>query len=92
MTGTRDLTAIVKLLGSPVRAEISLIIDAPAARAACITDDLEVSILIGTPKPLTFSITLITLSISSETLIGFEPGLVDSPPISIISAPSSIKE
>ena len=91
-TGTLYCAARDRLFGSPVSAVISLIIDAPAESAASITLGFDVSMLIGTPNPLIPSITAATLSISSDVFIDLEPGLVDSPPISIISTPSAIKE
>ena len=65
-----------------------IIIDAPTSRALLATTDFVVSIDIQTSDFFLIpSITGITLEISSSKLTGFENGLVDSPPISIISAP-----
>ena len=70
---------------------MSLTMDAPAMIAASITDDFLVSMLIGTPNPTTSFITGITRSISSLAVTGTAPGLLDSPPISIMSAPAAIR-
>ena len=58
---------------------------------AFITSSFVVSIEIGMSECFLISFTSgTTLFISSSTETGVKPGLVDSPPISIMSAPSSI--
>src|SRR5437879_3436130 len=71
-----------------VSASTSLIIDAPAASAAFITPGLRVSTETGISSEMA-SRTGITLRISSPSETGADPGRVDSPPMSIRSAPSS---
>ena len=64
--------------------------EAPASTAFLATSAFCVSIEIGMSEILlTNSIAGITRSNSSSALTGLDPGLVDSPPISIISAPSA---
>ena len=70
---------------------ISFIRSAPALHALSATDDLVVSI------EITVSVFFLNLSITDKTLVnssssdtGSENGLVDSPPISIMSAPLAI--
>ena len=78
--------------GSSVKAEISLRSVAPALKAAFITAAFRVSTDRGTALRFrTASINGITRSSSSASQIYEEPGRVDSPPISIISAPSASK-
>src|SRR5699024_4633174 len=70
--------------------QISLINSTPASIAASAVAALYVSIDSGIfTACFTASITGITLFISSSALIGSWSGRVDSPPISIMSAPSS---
>ena len=76
--------------GTCITAPISLMRDAPEWIAASATSGLQVSTEIGmgnrgTSRSRTGSIRLN----SSAGAIGFDPGRVDSPPMSIISAPSS---
>ena len=71
--------------------QISLTRSAPAWIALSATLLLKVSTEMGMSKRfLTASITGKTLWASSSALTGVCPGRVDSPPISIISAPSAI--
>ncbi|MDC4227963.1 MAG: hypothetical protein MPW15_27965 [Candidatus Manganitrophus sp.] len=68
----------------------SLIIEAPASIARRATSDLVVSIEIGGIASCfaSRSTTGTTRRISSSTETGVAPGRVDSPPMSIRSAPS----
>ncbi len=69
---------------------MSLMIFAPESRAACATSDLVVSIEIKIPvRFLNAVMTGMTRLISSSAEMDSEPGLVLSPPISIMSEPSS---
>src|SRR6267143_314064 len=78
-----------KIFLSPRPAVTSLMIDAPASSAALATSDFEVSIEMGMSiLARSFSITGIARFNSSFTEIGSAPGRVDSPPTSILSAPS----
>ena len=63
---------------------------APAAIAAFATSDLVVSTLITAPSLTNSVITGMTRFNSSSSLTRSAPGLVDSPPTSIMSAPSAI--
>ena len=75
---------------SPVSALMSLIISAPASSAFCATCDLVVSTDTGIFRlPDKLSTTGTILAISCRAVTGDAPGLDDSPPISIMSAPSS---
>ena len=88
-TSARNETAI-STAPSARSALTSLMILAPASKAFCITSGFDVSIEIGTLiLPLKASITGITRFNSFSTLTSGAPGRVDSPPISIIPAPSS---
>ena len=79
------------IAGSNLNELISFIIAAPSCRACLATSDFVVSTDMAAPLLLATSFTTgITLLISSSRETGLEPGLDDSPPISIISAPSSI--
>ena len=69
---------------------MSLIIVAPAFIVARITSGLEVSTEIGIPLFSRACTTGRTRRNSSSTPTGALPGRVDSPPISRMSAPSSI--
>src|SRR5262245_15247785 len=65
-------------------------ISAPASSAARAATFFVVSTEIGIrSRPRNAPITGITRSISSSALTGFDPGLVDSPPTSRMSAPSA---
>ncbi len=77
------------ILLSKVRPLISFIMEAPHLRASSATSDFVVSteIFISISRNI-FSTTGHTLSISSCAATGNEPGRVDSPPTSIIPAPS----
>ena len=73
------------------KAHTSLMISAPALAAADMICGLLVSIESGISENLRIaSISGIVRRISSSIVTGTAPGLVDSPPISRISAPSSI--
>src|SRR4051812_10870731 len=69
------------------RAWISLIIEAPAASAAFITAGRRVST--DTHRSAIFSSTGSTRRSSSSSETGADPGRVDSPPMSMMCAPSS---
>src|SRR5688572_9965851 len=70
---------------------MSLTIEAPASSAARATSDFVVSTESGVlTRFASASITGTTRAISSSTETGSPPGRVDSPPISMISAPSEI--
>ena len=79
------------ILESKVNELISFTILAPFCNASLATFDFDVSIEINDSgfNLMISSITGITLLISSSSLIGSAPGLVDSPPTSRISAPLS---
>ena len=86
--GQSNFKATFTIAGSVSIALISLINDAPDSSAARATFDFVVSIDIHTSEFFLIpSITGITLEISSSKDTGSENGLVDSPPISIMSAP-----
>ena len=77
------------IFSSPRPAVTSLIMDAPASSATAATSDFEVSIEIGTSiLARNSSTTGITRFNSSFSDTGSAPGRVDSPPTSIMSAPS----
>ena len=79
------------IFGSYFNPQISLTRSAPAWIELSATLLLKVSTETGMSKCfLTASITGRTLCASSSALTGVWPGRVDSPPISIISAPSAI--
>src|SRR5947207_6949494 len=83
------LAASGNIFSSPRPAVTSLMIDAPASSAALATSDLDVSI--ETEMSIlarSSSITGSTRFYSSFADTGFAPGRVDSPPMSIMSAPS----
>src|SRR5262245_50663919 len=84
------LLATASMAPGACRASMSLIIDAPALRAACITSGRLVSTETGLPRPFTTSSTGRILSISCWTDTGRAPGREDSPPTSMMSAPSSM--
>src|SRR3954470_24377993 len=77
------------IAGSKRKAATSLTIVAPASSARFATSALVVSIEMRTPSPASVSITGMTRATSSETLTGWAPGRVDSPPMSRIWAPST---
>ena len=81
-----------KILLSNEKLLISLMISAPFSTAHFATEDLVVSIEIKMSElySLIFFKTGITLSNSISAVIGNDPGLVDSPPMSRMSAPSAI--
>ncbi len=92
---------LIKTIGTPFSAarsasagsfcspQMSFIILAPAFRVCRATSTLYVSILTGTDTSLaSFSTTGTTRRSSSSTETGVEPGRVDSPPMSMMSAPS----
>ncbi len=82
--------AINNFDSSELKALTSLIKSTPNLIDSCITSTLEVSIDIGKLNSfLANSITGNTRSNSSSNNTGVEFGLVDSPPISTISTPSS---
>ncbi len=88
-TGTAKLAAVCSALGAR-RAKTSLMMDAPPATASRMTAGLLVSMEIGTSTSRrTDSMTGMTRSSSAATLTGNAPGRVDSPPMSMMSAPSS---
>jgi hypothetical protein len=75
---------------SPRPPVTSFTIEAPARMAARATLPFEVSIEIGTSIfARNFSITGITRRSSSSAAIASAPGRVDSPPMSMMSAPSA---
>src|SRR3954466_1205342 len=74
---------------SACKASMSLIIEAPALSAACITSGRLVSTERGFSSCLRPSSTGRILSNSSDGDTGRAPGREDSPPISMMSAPSS---
>ncbi|MNM17946.1 hypothetical protein D3C81_282280 [compost metagenome] len=89
-TGTSASAAAARAPGSS-RALTSLMRWAPAAQPALITAALEVSREIITSSSCTIrSTTGMTLSSSSCSLTSGAPGRVDSPPMSMRVAPSSI--
>ena len=74
-------------------AEMSFRMSAPASNAAFITSYFRVSTLIGMSDSFRIaSITGTTRLISSSASTYSLPGLVDSPPMSSISAPSEISD
>src|SRR6266853_4187829 len=78
------------IFSSPRPAVTSLMMDAPASRATLATSGFEVSIEMEILIPAqSFLITGTTRCNSSFTETGSEPGRVDSPPTSIMSAPSN---
>ncbi len=88
-TGTPYSEATVARSASSRKAPTSLMIEAPASRARRATAALVVSMDIGIEIRLArASITGTTRRISSSTDTESENGRVDSPPISMISAPS----
>src|SRR4051812_25127932 len=74
-----------------IKASMSLIIDAPALRASCMTSGRFVSTDIGLSTPFNASRTGMIRSNSCAAETGRAPGREDSPPTSMMSAPSSIK-
>ena len=80
--------AIFKEHVSWVKAEISLIILAPLSNAVLITLERRVSIETTEPSSAKAFTTGRTRLISSSRDMGTDPGRVDSPPTSMISAPS----
>src|ERR1700687_2989803 len=78
--------------GSSDIPDTSLTIDAPSARAALATSDFSVSMEIATSlqRERIARIAGSTRLSSSRTGTSLAPGLVDSPPTSIASAPSEI--
>jgi hypothetical protein len=90
MTGVLNLEITSGISGSKDRLLISFTIAAPASSARVATFDLEVSIDSGTEiLSARVSMTGIVRLSSSSMETGSEPGLVDSQPMSMISAPSS---
>src|SRR5437870_11175319 len=84
------LAASDNIFSSPRPAVTLLTICAPASRAAVATSDFEVSIEMEILiLARSFSITGTTRCNSSFTETGSAPGRVDSPPTSIMSAPSN---
>ena len=84
------LAASDNIFSSPRPALTSLMMDAPASRAALATSGFEVSIEMEILiLARSFSITGTTRCNSSFTETGSAPGRVDSPPTSIMSAPSN---
>ena len=90
MYGTFNAAAVCSIKGSANPPLTSLIIDAPAFIAALAVLARIVSILIFTPCFANSVITGIVLAISSASLTRSAPGLVDSPPISMMSTSSAI--
>jgi len=79
------------MLGSKRRALMSFMIAAPWAIAACATADFVVSTeIIASLLRDICSTTGMTRANSSSTLTERAPGRLDSPPMSMMSAPSSI--
>jgi hypothetical protein len=78
------------ICSSPRPPVISFTIEAPASIAARATSAFDVSIEMGTSSfGRNFSITGITRRSSSSAVTGSEPGRVDSPPMSMMCAPSA---
>mmetsp|Transcript_21716 Transcript_21716/g.47343 ORF Transcript_21716/g.47343 Transcript_21716/m.47343 type:complete len:204 (-) Transcript_21716:981-1592(-) len=88
--GTRNLATVANISGSYVPPETSLTMSAPASIAAFATAAFRVSIEMGISDicARTFSITGTVLCSSSCIATSLAPGRVDSPPISMMSAPS----
>ena len=82
-----NLETTSEAAGSSVKALISLTIFAPASKAASITFELQVSTEIVIPFFAKVLMTGITRFICSLIETGLDPGRLDSPPISNISAP-----
>ncbi len=75
--------------GSRCRPQMSLMAQAPSRAASRATAALAVSIEIGASRSASASSTGTTRRSSSSPETGRWPGLVDSPPMSMIDAPSS---
>ncbi len=91
ITGTPASAASEGISESNRRPLISLIMEAPALSARRATSARYVSMETGTPaSPAIASITGTTRRISSSSVTGSEPGRVDIPPTSMISAPSAV--
>ena len=89
--GSPEPAITAAISSSYLRPHISLIRSAPEVIAADATLLLYVSTETGISNSfLILSMTGQTLSISSSSLIIVYPGLADSPPISMMCAPSSI--
>ena len=89
--GTRKRATVGSMLASASPAETSFTMSAPASTAAAATAALRVSTEIATASARCSRIaamTGMTRSISSHAGTAGAPGLVDSPPTSITSAPS----
>ncbi len=83
--------AISSVIPGALSPYTSFMMSAPAPIAACATSGFMVSTLIGTSAELTSSRStgsMRPISVVADT--GVKPGLVDSPPMSMMSAPSSI--
>ncbi len=93
ITTPAPLRAITPAMrGSKLNPLMSLMMSAPAASAASATSAFQVSTESGQSKFCrSAAITGSTRSISSAAETGSEPGRVDSPPTSRMSAPSSIR-
>ena len=77
-------------MGSYPKPLMSFTIEAPAASASPATAALYVSMEMGAAnRPLSRAMTGSTLASSSASATGSAPGLVDSPPMSMMSAPSA---
>lgn len=88
ITGHLCFAMIFAIFGSPLSAVTSFTMFAPACKACSATSDLYVSIEIGIFVNFRSSFIIgITLFNSSSNETSFEPGPVDSPPTSIMSAP-----
>lgn len=86
-----ELAHVASIAGSAVRPETSLMIFAPALRAAAATQDFCVSMEMR-PSQVSRSDWMrgMVLSISVAAGTGLAPGRVDSPPISMMDAPWAI--
>ena len=80
------------IAGSKVRPETSLIISAPSLSIASATRELEVSIDTGMDGAISLQSSNAGLILSSWVpgLTPSAPGRVDSPPMSMMSAPSAL--
>ena len=90
MYGTPNFLTAANIAGSDKPPLTSLMIAAPACTAFSAVSARIVSMLIFTPCFESSAITGITRACSSSALTRSAPGLVDSPPISMMSTPSAI--
>ena len=92
-TGRGAAAAVCAMAGSYCSAVTSFKILAPAAKAACATADLRVSMEMGksSPPARSAAITGAVRAISSSAATSTAPGRVLAPPMSMISDPAAIR-